>query len=81
MRAILNNWIVEVHYKYKLVPETLFMAVHTMDRYLAARPGIARAKLQLVGIMSLLVASKYEEIYAPQVGAGQRQARRAARVP
>lgn len=34
MRSILLNWLVEVHLKYKLLPQTLFVAVGIIDRYL-----------------------------------------------
>lgn len=34
MRAILVDWLVDVHLKYKLVPETLFVCVSLIDRYL-----------------------------------------------
>jgi cyclin B len=65
MRAILIDWLVEVHRMFKLLPETLFLAVSIIDRYLESKI-VAREKLQLVGITSMLIASKYEEIYAPE---------------
>jgi transcription initiation factor TFIIIB Brf1 subunit/transcription initiation factor TFIIB len=65
MRAILVDWLVEVHRMFKLLPETLFLAINIIDRFLSVKP-VAREKLQLVGITSMLVASKYEEIYAPE---------------
>ena len=34
MRAILVDWIIEVHLKFKLMPETLFICINLMDRYL-----------------------------------------------
>lgn len=34
MRAILIDWIIEVHLKFKLLPETLFITVSLIDRYL-----------------------------------------------
>jgi len=34
MRAILIDWIIEVHLKFKLLPETLFLTVNLIDRYL-----------------------------------------------
>lgn len=66
MRAILIDWLIEVHLKFKLLPETLFLTVNLIDRYLE-REDIPRTKLQLVGVTSMLIASKYEEIYAPEV--------------
>lgn len=66
MRAILVDWLVEVHLKFKLVPETLYLTVNLIDRCLE-RMEVSRAKLQLVGVTCLLIASKYEEIYPPEL--------------
>lgn len=66
MRAILVDWLVEVHMKFKLVPETLFLTINLIDRYLE-RSEIARPNLQLLGVSCLMIASKYEEIYPPSV--------------
>lgn len=66
MRSILVDWLVEVHLKFKLVPETLYLCVNLIDRYLA-RKEVSRPKLQLVGVACLLIASKYEEIYPPEL--------------
>ena len=66
MRAILLDWLVEVHLKFKLLPETLHLTGSLIDRYLASNP-VSRKNLQLVGVTAMLVASKYEEIWAPEV--------------
>jgi Cyclin, N-terminal domain len=66
MRSILVDWLVEVHLKFKLVPETLYLAINLIDRYLE-QSTVARPQLQLVGVTCLLIASKYEEIYAPEL--------------
>ena len=66
MREILIDWLVDVHYKFKMVPETLYLCVNVIDRFLE-RQIIARDKLQLVGVTALLLASKYEEIYPPSL--------------
>ena len=66
MRAILVDWLVEVAQEYKLHSETLFQAVGLVDRYLSVTP-VTRNHLQLVGVSCMLLASKYEEIYSPQV--------------
>lgn len=44
MRAILVDWLIEVHHKFKLLPETLFLTVNLIDRYLE-RHVIHRTKL------------------------------------
>lgn len=66
MRMILVDWLVEVHNKFELLPETLYLAIDLVDRYLS-RKVVSRRELQLVGIASMLLASKYEEIWAPEV--------------
>ena len=66
MRAILIDWLVDVNVKFRLVPETLFMTVNLIDRYLSVRT-VTRHRLQLVGVSSLLIACKYEEIYPPSL--------------
>jgi len=66
MRAILIDWLVEVHMKYHLRPETLFLTVNIIDRYLSLKP-VARKKLQLLGVVAMLIAAKFEEIDPPRV--------------
>lgn len=66
MRAILIDWLVDVHNKFKLSQETLFMATNILDRYLEKNQ-ISRHQLQLLGIVSLFLASKFEDIYAPDL--------------
>uniref|UniRef100_A0A6U7XGX0 Uncharacterized protein n=1 Tax=Eutreptiella gymnastica TaxID=73025 RepID=A0A6U7XGX0_9EUGL len=66
MRTILVDWLVDVHLKFKLLPETLFLAVEIIDRFLDKKV-VSRQKLQLVGVVAMLLAAKYEEIYPPEV--------------
>ncbi|KAJ7544944.1 hypothetical protein O6H91_09G099800 [Diphasiastrum complanatum] len=66
MRAILVDWLIEVHLKFKLMPETLFLTMNLIDRYLSAQ-NVSRRHLQLVGVTAMLLAAKYEEIWAPEV--------------
>lgn len=66
MRCILVDWLVEVHLKFKMALETLFITVQLIDRYLEKRQ-VRRSRLQLVGVSALLVASKYEEIFPPEI--------------
>eukprot|EP00887_Chlorella_sp_A99_P006048 scaffold22.g6048.t1 len=66
MRAILIDWLVDVHLKFKLMPETLYLTTNLIDRFLEAKQ-VTRKHLQLVGVTAMLVASKYEEIWAPEV--------------
>lgn len=64
MRAILIDWLVDISLRFKLLPETLFLAIGTIDRMLDAIC-IERDSLQLLGIASLFSAAKFEEIYPP----------------
>lgn len=66
MRGILVDWVIEVHLRFKLLPETLFLTVNFIDRY-CEKVQVHRTKLQLVAVAAMLIASKYEEIYAPMV--------------
>ena len=66
MRAILVDWMVDVHLKFKLLSETLFLTVNLIDRYLSIKQ-IQRSRLQLVGVAAMLISTKYEEIYPPTV--------------
>ncbi|KAG8745023.1 G2/mitotic-specific cyclin [Ceratobasidium sp. 414] len=66
MRGVLMDWLIQVHARFKLLPETLFLAANIIDRFLSLRI-VSLIKLQLVGITALFIASKYEEIMAPSV--------------
>jgi cyclin B len=66
MRSILMDWLIEVHIKFKLMPETLYLTIQLIDRFLAKKQ-TNRKNLQLVGITAMLLASKYEEIWSPEV--------------
>lgn len=63
---MLIDWLIEVHLRFKLTPETLHITVNTIDRYLM-RCTVARQRLQLLGVTAMLVACKYQEIYPPSL--------------
>lgn len=44
MRAILIDWLVEVHLKFKLLQETLFLTINIIDRFLE-RVTLSKSKL------------------------------------
>ncbi|KAE8707186.1 Cyclin-B2-3 [Hibiscus syriacus] len=67
MRAILIDWLIEVHDKFDLMGETLFLTVNLIDRFLSQQT-VVRKKLQLVGLVAMLLACKYEEVSVPVVG-------------
>ena len=66
MRGILIDWIIEVHYKFGFTDETLYMTVSIIDRYLSSNQ-ITKKNLQLLGITSLLISCKHEEIDLPKI--------------
>lgn len=66
MRTILVDWLVDVHAKFKLFPETLFLTINIIDRYLS-KSSINKKYLQLLGITSMFIAGKYEDIYPPDM--------------
>jgi len=68
MRAILIDWLIQVHQRFSLLQETLYLTVGILDRYLSTRfAEVKRKKLQLVGVSCMWIASKYEEMYAPEI--------------
>ncbi|KAF7374943.1 Cyclin N-terminal domain-containing protein [Mycena sanguinolenta] len=66
MRQTLVDWLLQVHLRYRMLPETLWIAVNIIDRFLTHR-AVSLIKLQLVGITAMFIAAKYEEILAPSV--------------
>ncbi|KAL0261250.1 G2/mitotic-specific cyclin [Diplodia seriata] len=66
MRGILVDWLLEVHTRFRLLPETLFLAVNIIDRFLS-RKVVQLDRLQLVGVTAMFIASKYEEVLSPHV--------------
>ncbi|KAG8817474.1 hypothetical protein FRC17_011216 [Serendipita sp. 399] len=66
MRATLIDWLLQVHLRYHMLPETLWIAVNILDRFLSKRV-VSVVKLQLVGVTAIFIAAKYEEIVAPGV--------------
>lgn len=66
MRAILVDWIMDVCVKYNFWKETYFKTIVLIDYYLSINK-IKKSILQLVGVGSLFIISKYEEIYPPSL--------------
>ena len=66
MRGILIDWLIEVHFKFGFTDETLYMTVSIIDRYLSNNP-ITKKNLQLLGITSLFISCKHEEIDVPKI--------------
>lgn len=66
-RSILVDWLIEVHTRFHLLPETLFLAINIIDRFLSEKV-VQLDRVQLVGITAMFIASKYEEVMSPHVG-------------
>ena len=66
MRGILIDWLIEVHFKFGFTDETLYMTVSIIDRYLSSNQ-ITKKNLQLLGITSLFISCKHEEIDVPKI--------------
>ena len=62
-RAILIDWLVDVHQAFGLHPETLYLTIGLIDRYLKVQHDRVRKNhLQLIGVTALFIAAKYEEV-------------------
>jgi G2/mitotic-specific cyclin 2 len=61
------DYLIGLHHKFRMLPETLYLAVNIIDRFLSMRV-VSLSKLQLVGLSGFLIASKFEEMCAPSVG-------------
>lgn len=68
VRHRLVNWCIFIHQSLKLLPETLYMTVSLIDRYFSSVQAKQQHVVQLVACGAILIASKYEEIYPPDVG-------------
>jgi len=65
-RAFLLEWIIDVHRKFKLRPETLYVGQFIIDKFLSKK-AIKNTQLHLLGVTTLLISTKYEEIYPPDL--------------
>ncbi|KAJ2862021.1 G2/mitotic-specific cyclin [Coemansia aciculifera] len=66
IRCVLVNWMVEIHCQLRMLPETLFLAVNILDRFLSKRR-VSVGKFQLVGLIAVMLACKYEESSTPHI--------------
>ena len=66
MRCILIDWIISIQNKFFMKKNTLFLTINLIDRYLSKK-SIHRTKFQLLGVSSLFIACKYEEIYTKNI--------------
>lgn len=66
MRSILVDWIIQACSKFKVTEETQYYAIQYIDRFLSSEL-TERSNLQLVGICSIFLACKFEEINVPSM--------------
>ena len=66
MRTSLINWLSDLHKNMKLRPETLYIAISVLDRFLERMP-VKKMYFHLSGIASLWIAIKFEEIAVPHI--------------
>ena len=67
MRQTPVDWLLRVHLRYHMLPETIWIAINIIDRFLTKRV-VSITKLQLVRTSTIFIAAKHEEILAPGVG-------------
>nr|SVE79951.1 EOG090X013U [Daphnia magna] len=67
MRTILVDWLIDVHGRFKMLQETLYLSISVMDSFLQVDSTINRRELQLVGLTAMLIAAKFEETWAPEI--------------
>ncbi|KAG9328572.1 hypothetical protein JZ751_012936 [Albula glossodonta] len=65
-RCRLVSWLIPVHRHFKLSFESCCLAVNIMDRFLSTTP-VAADCFQLLGVTSLLIASKQVEVFSPRI--------------
>jgi hypothetical protein len=66
MRAMVLDWLVEVHRKMKMRTDTLYLTIRLIDQYLTATD-LDKSRLQRLACAALLIAAKSGEIYPPTI--------------
>ena len=66
-RTILVDWLINVHLYFKLSDECLYLSIKLIDIFLARTTNFSKNKLQLLGICSLQITSKYIEQIHPSI--------------
>nr|GEZ30019.1 G2/mitotic-specific cyclin S13-7-like [Tanacetum cinerariifolium] len=61
LRATLIDWLIEVHIEFDMRPESLYLAINIIDRYISVKT-VLISELKLLSITALLLSSKYEEL-------------------
>ena len=66
MRSILIDWLIDVHLKFNFFPNTLFITVNIIDKFLSIK-NCSKKFLQLIGISALMISCKFNEIEIPKI--------------
>ena len=66
MRAILVDWLIEVHFRFHFKRKTLFQTIQIIDLFLSKKL-IQKNEFQLLGVASLLISCKENEIFYPPI--------------
>ncbi|KAK9498643.1 hypothetical protein O3M35_003229 [Rhynocoris fuscipes] len=61
MRSILVDWMIDVHSHFRLGQETLELSVYILDRYTEIKRNLNKRNAQLLGLVCIFLAAKYEE--------------------
>ena len=64
MRAILVDWLIEMHDKFNFKSQTLFQTIWLIDTYLSIK-FIKRSDFQLLGLGCMYISCKFHEIFYP----------------
>jgi hypothetical protein len=68
LRARMLDWMIEVTSSYKFTAKTYFASVYLMDRYFRAEEArLPITRLHIVGVVSMLVATKMDEVFPLKV--------------
>ncbi len=64
MRAILVDWLIEMHDKFNFKSQTLYQTIWLIDTYLSLKY-IKRSNFQLLGLGCMYISCKFNEIFYP----------------
>ena len=64
MRAILVDWLIEMHDKFNFKSQTLYQTIWLIDTYLSLKY-IKRSDFQLLGLGCMYISCKFNEIFYP----------------
>ncbi|GAB1607385.1 cyclin-O protein B-like [Argonauta hians] len=66
LRLGVVKWMTDVHHRLHFNRETIFKAIHVFDKVLTVLD-IRLESLQMIGMASLLIAAKYEDMISPDL--------------